>query len=80
MGLHVFSRITHLIYEIFQTAPRVEGRHQAGVVIRGVPQEAQIENRIYVRMMQRAQELHEYFPRTFVGREILEGHAVGGQR
>jgi len=52
MGSHLFSSITNLIYEIFQTAPRVEGRHQAGVVIRGVPQEAQIENRIYVRMMQ----------------------------
>lgn len=71
---------THLIDEIFKTAPRVKGRHQAGVVIRAVAQKAQIQNGIYVRMMQRAQEFHEYFPGAFVGREILEGHTIGGQR
>lgn len=45
-----------------------------------VAQEAQVQHGIYVGMMQRAQELHEDLPGTLVGRQILEGHTVGGQR
>lgn len=46
------SCLAHLKDEILETAARVEGRHEAGIVMRAVAQEAQIEHGIYIRMMQ----------------------------
>lgn len=70
----------HLKYEILEAAARVEGRDQAGVAVRAVAQESEVQHRIDVRMVQRSEQLHQYFARALVGRQILEGHAVRWER
>lgn len=68
--------VAHLIYEILEAAARVEGRDQAGIAVGAVAQETQVQHRVDVRMMQRSKQLHQYFPRALIGRQILEGHTV----
>lgn len=50
--------LAYLKDEILETAARIEGRHEAGIVMRAVAQEAQVEHGINVRMMQWAEQLH----------------------